>query len=77
MRSRRAFAAASLALAASGSVASAAQQLFSTTLHGSPAEIVEPGTPGAATMQLQPWLTDYDPDVRGPHVCARAVRGFP
>ncbi len=37
---------------------------FSTTLHGAPTEIVEPGTPGAATLELQPWLTTVDPDVR-------------
>lgn len=72
---------------------------FSTTLHGSPSETIQPGTPGAfprgrdpaprpaahlavrafpllvshvgparaptagaATMTLQPWLTNYDPD---------------
>jgi hypothetical protein len=39
-------------------------QLFSTTLHGAPQEVIEPGTPGATTLQLQEWLTDIDPDVR-------------
>ena len=41
-------------------------QLFSTTLHGAPQEEIQPGTPGATTLQLQEWLTDVDPDVRGP-----------
>lgn len=43
------------------SLASGAQ--FSTTLHGAPTELIEPGTPGATTLQLQPWLTNYDPNV--------------
>jgi len=43
-----------------------ASALFSTTLHGAPTEVIEPGTPGAATLTLQPWLTTYDQDVRGP-----------
>jgi hypothetical protein len=30
---------------------------------GAPAEIVYPGTPGAATMELQTWLTAYDSEV--------------
>jgi len=39
-----------------------ASALFSTTLHGAPTEVIEPGTPGAATLTLQPWLTTYDQD---------------
>jgi hypothetical protein len=35
-------------------------------------EIVEPWTPGVATMELQPWLTTYDPDVRA-HARVRAA----
>ena len=31
---------------------------------GAPSEVIEPGTPGASTLNLQPWLTTYDPDVR-------------
>ena len=53
--------AAAAALAASLPRASA---LFSTTLHGAPTEVVEPGTPGVATMELQPWLTTIDSEVR-------------
>ena len=41
-----------------------ASSLFSTTLHGAPTEVVEPGTPGVATMELQPWLTTVDPAAR-------------
>ena len=52
-----------LALLASA-VACAGGQQFSTTLHGAPTEVIEPGTAGAATLTLQPWLTVYDADVR-------------
>lgn len=31
---------------------------------GAPTQVVEPGTPGTSTLELQPWLTTYDPDVR-------------
>jgi hypothetical protein len=57
---------AAVAAAATAAVASAAatQDLFSTTLHGAPTEVIEPGTAGASTLQLQPWLTAIDPDVR-------------
>lgn len=37
---------------------------FTTTLHGGADEATPVGTPGAATLLLQPWLTNYDPDVR-------------
>jgi len=67
---RRVFAAAA-ALAAASSLPGASS-LFSTTLHGAPTEVVEPGTPGVATMELQPWLTTVDPAAR-----ARARRRFP
>ena len=53
-------------LLATAALASSASALFSTTLHGAPTEVIEPGTPGAATLTLQPWLTDYDADVRAP-----------
>lgn len=52
------------ALAAAGLALPAASALFSTTLHGAPTEQIQPGTPGAATLTLQPWLTTVDPDVR-------------
>jgi hypothetical protein len=39
---------------------------------GAPSEVIEPGTPGASTLDLQPWLTTYDPDVRCPR--RRALR---
>ena len=57
-----------LALAAPAALAQpsgSSGQLFSTTLHGAPQETIEPGTPGATTLQLQEWLTEVDPDVRG------------
>jgi hypothetical protein len=70
MVARRALAAVA-ALAASLPAASA---LFSTTLHGAPTEVVQPGTPGVATMQLQPWLTTVDPEARAPPVpCSRGT----
>ena len=47
-----------------GSAAAASSGQFSTTLHGAPTELIEPGTPGATTLQLQPWLTLYDANVR-------------
>lgn len=37
---------------------------FTTTLHGGADEATPVGTPGAATLLLQPWLTQYDPEVR-------------
>lgn len=37
---------------------------FTTTLHGGADEATPVGAPGAATLLLQPWLTNYDPDVR-------------
>lgn len=45
-------------------LAHSAAAVFSTTLHGAPTQTIQPGTPGAATLQLQPWLTTIDPDVR-------------
>ena len=38
------------------------------------AEIVEPWTPGVATMELQPWLTTYDPLVRGPKAADQGAK---
>ena len=63
------------ALAAVAALAAAmpAAALFSTTLHGAPTEVVQPGTPGVATMQLQPWLTTIDPDVCTLCRCAHAT----
>jgi hypothetical protein len=59
------------ALACAVALASPAAALFSTTLHGAPTEQIEPGTPGAATLELQPWLTTVDPDVRAQRRCRR------
>jgi hypothetical protein len=52
------------ALACAAALVSPAVSLFSTTLHGAPTEQIQPGTAGAATLALQPWLTTVDPDVR-------------
>jgi hypothetical protein len=41
------------------------------------AETIQPGTPGAATMALQPWLTTYDADVRARVAHARGAAGLP
>ena len=59
------------ALACAAAALSPAAALFSTTLHGAPTEQIQPGTPGAATLELQPWLTTVDPEVRG-----HAARGL-
>ena len=66
------------ALAAVAALAAAmpAAALFSTTLHGAPTEVVQPGTPGVATMQLQPWLTTIDPDVRPESLRSRGARAI-
>ena len=37
---------------------------FTTTLHGGANEDTPVGTVGAATLLRQPWLTEYDVDVR-------------
>jgi hypothetical protein len=68
------------ALACAVALASPAAALFSTTLHGAPTEQIEPGTPGAATLELQPWLTTIDPEVRAlrrQRHCASAMRALP
>ena len=54
----------------------AASALFSTTLHGAPTEVVQPGTPGVATMELQPWLTTVDADVRALYSASAALRSL-
>ena len=45
-------------------VALSCASAFTTTLHGGSNEDTAVGTPGAATLLRQPWLTTYDPDVR-------------
>ena len=58
-------------------LAHSAAAMFSTTLHGAPTQTIEPGTPGAATLELQPWLTTIDPDVRARSACTgRAKHGL-
>jgi hypothetical protein len=49
---------------------------FTTTLHGGANEDTPVGTPGAAALTLQPWLTEIDADVR-PHPAGAPAHARP